>query len=42
MKPNDEIYEGEFVEDMATGFGKFKNEDGEIYEGYFLNDMPHG
>ena len=27
---------------MATGFGKFINEEQEVYEGYFVNDMPHG
>ena len=35
---NREVYEGEFVEDKATGLGKYINMKGEIYEGYFLDN----
>ena len=34
---NDEVYEGEFVDDKANGYGKYINEKGEVYEGFFIN-----
>ena len=42
MHSNREVYEGEFVGDKATGFGKFIRSNGEIYEGFWAQDKPHG
>ncbi len=34
------IYEGEFMNDQFSGYGKIKWPDGSVYEGMFKNDKP--
>merc|ERR1711862_703791 len=36
-------YVGEFVDNLAEGYGKFISHDGNLnYEGYFEKNLPHG
>lgn len=37
-----EVYEGEWVNDKAHGFGVYLHSDGSRYEGEWLNDKQHG
>ena len=37
-----EVFEGQFVNDKATGLGKFTNILGDIYEGYLLDGILQG
>lgn len=36
------VYEGEFVNGLADGYGVFTMKDGSIYKGTFKNDKAHG
>lgn len=36
---NNASYQGEYLEGMKNGFGKYVYSNGYIFEGYFLNDM---
>ncbi|CDW80566.1 UNKNOWN [Stylonychia lemnae] len=35
-------YEGEFLNNLMHGFGKFTFSDGKTYEGFYMNDKKHG
>ena len=37
-----DLYEGEFVNDMAQGFGIYKHANGSKYVGYWNQDKQHG
>ena len=37
---NKDIYEGEFINNQADGFGKYTLRTGEYYLGYFEKDQP--
>jgi radial spoke head protein 1 len=40
---NGDIYEGDFVKGIKSGYGKFKGKDGSIYyEGDWHEDLMHG
>lgn len=40
---NGDMYVGEFVDNMAEGYGKFMSHDGNLhYEGFFEKNLPHG
>ena len=42
MYTNQDIYEGEFIDGKANGFGKYIQKDGTQYESYWINSQPHG
>ena len=39
---NGDVYEGNWVDDQANGFGVFVDANNARYEGEWLNDMQHG
>lgn len=39
---NGDVYEGEWVDDKAHGFGTFVDTEGAKYTGEWVNDMQHG
>ena len=39
---NGDIYEGEFLEDKANGYGNCVHVNGVIYKGYWKEDMYNG
>ena len=39
---NNEVFEGKFHMDKASGLGKYINALGDIYEGYLVDGVPHG
>jgi hypothetical protein len=36
------VYEGEWKDDKAHGYGKYMHTDGAQYEGYWKEDKQHG
>jgi len=39
---NGDLYEGEWKEDMAHGYGTFLDTKGASYKGYWIKDQQHG
>lgn len=39
MHANGDVYEGEFKDDKAHGYGKYISFDGNKYEGWWENDL---
>ena len=42
MYPDGDVYEGEWKDDKANGFGIYYYSNGNKYEGYWENDCQHG
>ena len=37
-----DLFEGEWTDDKANGFGIYSHTNGAYYEGHWLNDLQHG
>lgn len=38
----EDVYEGEYLNDKKNGYGRYRWGNGIIYEGHFKNDLKHG
>jgi len=36
------VYEGDWINDKANGYGVYNHVDGAIYEGQWIDDLQHG
>ena len=39
---NGDVYEGEFLNNKANGYGEYKHADGSLYQGYWINNLQNG
>lgn len=42
LKTDDWVYEGQFIDDLANGYGQIKFGNGDVYKGEFKNGEKHG
>lgn len=42
MHADGDVYEGDFKDDMAAGYGKFTHSNDAYYEGYWAEDKQCG
>ena len=41
-KLNGDVYQGEFMNDKANGYGVYTHKEGSRYEGHWKDDIKHG